>query len=155
MTESELQDLRRQRLATWIADHDGVIKALKGRQYPDSYPSYISQILKGYSFGSRAARTCEERFGMPSLWLDTPEQTKLSAKEISPQEYKRSITIAEALNKLGEELAREISTDAREDIADALSKMAKRGGLSRDQQIVMHLLDAARSAATQPDKRAA
>jgi hypothetical protein len=137
MNESELQDLRRKRLIAWVEDRGGVLKSLSGRQYPSSYPSYISQIINGYSFGSRAARTCEQRLGMPPLWLDdiTEKQTE--------QPVRKEITTEDAIKKLGEDLMIEIQKEAREDIADALSKMALRGGSERDQQMVIHLIKSA------------
>jgi len=71
MDENELQAVRRQNLRRWIASKGGVTLALQGRAgVPKSYPSYLSQLMSDYSFGSRAARNCELRLGMPSLWLD-------------------------------------------------------------------------------------
>ncbi len=71
MNEEKLQDLRRANLRAWIEDKGGVASALAGRRdIPKSYPSYLSQLQNDYSFGSRAARNCEARLGMPSMWLD-------------------------------------------------------------------------------------
>ena len=71
MDENDLQERRRTNLRTWTDAKGGVAASLAGRPpVPASYPSYLSQLLKDYSFGSRAARTCESRLGMPSQWLD-------------------------------------------------------------------------------------
>lgn len=58
------------RLARWLDDHGGVAQVISARRLTKSYQSYLSQVKGGLSFGSRAARTCEERLGMPALWLD-------------------------------------------------------------------------------------
>lgn len=71
MNEEDLQHLRRKNLRDWIDKIGGVAKAIEGRRdIPRSYPSYLSQLQADYSFGSRAARNCEARLGMPSMWLD-------------------------------------------------------------------------------------
>lgn len=70
MNEDDLQELRRRRLALWLADSGGLAKVGRDRRLKPSYQSYLSQVVHGGSFGSRAARTCEDKLGMPSLWLD-------------------------------------------------------------------------------------
>lgn len=70
MNEDDLQEFRRRRLASWLADHGGLAQVIQSRRLKPSYQSFLSQVVNGLSFGSRAARTCEERLGMPPLWLD-------------------------------------------------------------------------------------
>lgn len=70
MNENELQEFRRRRLAQWLADHGGLAQVIQVRRLKPSYQSFLSQVTNGLSIGSRAARTCEERLGMPPLWLD-------------------------------------------------------------------------------------
>lgn len=53
-------------------------------------------------------------------------------------------SLAAALQLLGEELARDMDVNIREDIADMLSKLAARRGNTYTQGRVMHLLDEAR-----------
>lgn len=70
MNEDELQEFRRRKLAEWLADKGGLAQVIQARRLKPSYQSFLSQVTNGLSFGSRAARTCEERLGMPPLWLD-------------------------------------------------------------------------------------
>ena len=70
MNEDDLQEFRRQRLTAWITDHGGLAAVVAARRLKLSYQSYLSQVVHGLAFGSRAARTCESRLGMPALWLD-------------------------------------------------------------------------------------
>lgn len=70
MTEDQLQAHRRARLRDWLRDHGGQAQVLRDRSLKATYGAFLSNVLGGYSFGSRAARTCEERLGMPPLHLD-------------------------------------------------------------------------------------
>lgn len=49
-------------------------------------------------------------------------------------------TLEACLRRLGAELARGMDDDAREDVAEALHKLAMRRGAERDQAMVLHLL---------------
>lgn len=51
-------------------------------------------------------------------------------------------TLAQALEVLGIELAKEMPDDVRDDVADGLAKLARRRGQDRDQQQVLALLQA-------------
>lgn len=59
MTEDEVQAARRVRLAAWLEAAGGPSAVCKRRGLARSVESHISQILGGYSFGSRAARSME------------------------------------------------------------------------------------------------
>lgn len=50
--------------------------------------------------------------------------------------------LGQALEVLGIELARDMPDDVRDDVADALHKLARRKGAERDQLQVLHLLKA-------------
>lgn len=54
--------------------------------------------------------------------------------------YRDPVSLREALEVLGTELARDIADDVREDVADQLHKLAMRRGSMRDQQQVLALL---------------
>ncbi|MFG6413820.1 hypothetical protein ACG02S_07890 [Roseateles sp. DC23W] len=71
VNEDELQAHRRSRLAEWLAGHGGASAVVSSRRLKPSYQSYLSQVIGGYSFGSRGARNCEEKLGIPSGWLDS------------------------------------------------------------------------------------
>lgn len=58
----------------------------------------------------------------------------------TPPTQPPQISLADALEVLGIELAREMPQDVREDVADALHKLALRRGAERDQQQVISLL---------------
>ena len=51
-------------------------------------------------------------------------------------------TLADALERLGIELVRDMPDEVREDVADALHKLAMRRGAERDQRVVEQLLTA-------------
>lgn len=55
------------------------------------------------------------------------------------------MALDEALRVLGTELARDLPADVREDVADALHKLATRQGSARDQQQVAVLLNNSQS----------
>lgn len=141
MQENDLQDLRRKRLAAWIEKHGGLSKLLSNSDAPPSYPSFISQVLRGYSFGSRAARTCEAHLGMPSQFLDLPNESTPTHAQNAISIVRPRPTLPEALIVLGEFLAQDMPDDVREDAADALAKLARRKGALRDQLQVVQLLE--------------
>ena len=141
MTEDQTQALRRLNLTTWLEKAGGAKRACAGRNLPPSYPSYLSQVVHGHSFASRGARTAEQRLGIPSGWLDidhSGDKTDLSAPVI-PQ---LGFDLAAALEVVGMALAADMPDPVREDVVDALAKLASRRGADRDQQRVLHLLNA-------------
>lgn len=71
VTETDkLQDTRRERLSGWIREHGGAAAVARDRHLKGSAPSYLSQLMGGYSFGEKAARSWEKKLGMPTLYLD-------------------------------------------------------------------------------------
>jgi hypothetical protein len=127
-----IQEQRRQKLAAWITVHGGLAEVVRKKKLTQSQQSYISQITSGYSFAERAARSMERRLGMPENYLDAGVD---SQPLIFPP-----VTLEQALEALGKALAHEMPHDVREDLADALAKLARRGGAERDQQQVVALL---------------
>lgn len=61
----------------------------------------------------------------------------------SAQSARRMAGVEEALSVLGRELSRSLAPEVRSDLADALRKLAERGGQRRDQQLVLALLSEA------------
>lgn len=89
--EGGIQEQRKQRLAAWIEAKGGAAQVVRDRRLPSSQVSYISQLVGGYSFGERAARSMEQKLGMPAGYLDQSEsdidmQAMLAAyRELSPE----------------------------------------------------------------------
>jgi len=145
MDEAALQDRRRKNLRAWITARGGIREAFKGRAgVPASYESYLSQVLGGHSFGSRGARTCEGRLGMPSLWLDADHETGGADESTAPQAPQAPApdSLAQALEVIGIALAAEMPDDVRQDVADLLAKLAHRKGAARHQEELLSLLQA-------------
>ncbi len=61
----EEQERRRVRLREWLRARGGHAEVVRARNMTGSQASFLSQVVNGYSFGSRAARSMEERLGMP------------------------------------------------------------------------------------------
>lgn len=69
--DTKIVKLRRERLLEWLKDHSA----------PPEEKSYFSQ-LKGYgSFGEKAARRLEQKYGMGDMYLDTPVAENGSASQ--------------------------------------------------------------------------
>jgi hypothetical protein len=83
MDETELQALRRKRLADWLEMNGGAHNVCERRNLERKVESHISQIINGYSFGPRAARNMEEKLGLDAGYLDGPANDK-SAASLSP-----------------------------------------------------------------------
>jgi hypothetical protein len=66
----DIQELRRERLRGWLRDHGGHAMVARDRKLTLSMASYLSQIVGGYSIAEKAARSWEERLGMPHGYLD-------------------------------------------------------------------------------------
>lgn len=63
--ETKISDIRRAKLTLWLQDHS----------VPPNERSYFSQLKSGTaSFGERAARRLESKYGMGHMYLDTPEE---------------------------------------------------------------------------------
>lgn len=113
MDESELQEFRRKRLAEWLKANGGAHAVCQRRKLKKSVESFISQVLKGETFGQKAARNMEFRLGMDIGYLDGPPRTNPSS--LSPQgmaigllfdaiknEEVRSVAWTEAMNLLND-----------------------------------------------------
>ena len=70
MNEDQTQNFRRLALAAWIKANGGARQACVKKGLGKSVESHISQILRGYSFGARAARNLELKLGIPHRLLD-------------------------------------------------------------------------------------
>lgn len=71
MNEDQTQNFRRLALAAWLKTNGGARQACVKKGLGKSVESHISQILRGYSFGARAARNLESKLGIPHRLLDT------------------------------------------------------------------------------------
>lgn len=70
MDETDLQVIRRNRLADWLDANGGTRNVCERRKLARSVESHISQIINGYSFGPRAARNMEQKLGLDIGYLD-------------------------------------------------------------------------------------
>ena len=84
MNEDQTQNFRRLALAAWLKANGGARQACVKKGLGKSVESHISQILRGYSFGARAARNLETKLGIPHRLLDTvPFGTEESSPDIT------------------------------------------------------------------------
>lgn len=60
--DTKIVKLRRERLREWLKHHS----------VPPEEKSYFSQLKAHGSFGEKAARRLEEKYGMGEMYLDTP-----------------------------------------------------------------------------------
>lgn len=106
----DIQDLRRRRLAEWVTAHGGHGAVVRDRGLNTSQASFLSQVVNGYSFGERAARSMEARLGMPADYLDkedtaapalspdgTPAYLAELAAKLPPERQERLVAVAELL----------------------------------------------------------
>ena len=70
VTEDDLQTHRRARLKAWLKEHGGAKRVCERRGLSKNTQSQISQMLHGYSFAVRAARTLETKLGIEPGYLD-------------------------------------------------------------------------------------
>lgn len=70
MNEDQTQNFRRLALKTWLQANGGARHVCTQRGVGKSVESHISQMLRGYSFGARAARNLETKLGIPHRFLD-------------------------------------------------------------------------------------
>jgi len=78
MTEDQLQELRRKRLAGWLKSNGGARHVCEKYDLGRKVESHISQIVNGYSFGARAARNMEAKLRMEDGHLDGQSKQGLS-----------------------------------------------------------------------------
>ena len=78
MSEDQLQELRRKRLAEWLKSQGGARRVCEKYNLGKKVESHISYIVNGYSFGGRAARNIEAKLRMDEGYLDgEPKQNLL------------------------------------------------------------------------------
>ena len=65
MNEDQTQNIRRLALKTWLHANGGARYVCTQKGVGKSVESHISQMLRGYSFGARAARNLEIKLGIP------------------------------------------------------------------------------------------
>ena len=124
----------------------------------DANEQYLYQIARGIPLPSGKPRTVgrqlrEKLDAKFPGWLDaSTDEAPVAAATAEPP----APTLAQALEVLGIELARELPDDVREDLADALAKLARRKGTHRDQLEVARLLTTTPSSDTAtPEPRVA
>lgn len=71
MNKKQAENFRRITLTAWLNAHGGIKHVSKKLQLSQSIVNQISQILHGYTFGPRAARSIEIKLNIPHLLLDT------------------------------------------------------------------------------------
>ena len=134
--------LRRANLADLIEKSYGGSQAKFAQAIGKSEGRVAQLLMEGQPFGELAARRIEDALSLPPLYLDSDPA---NAKAPPPRPLVNKV--AAALSVLGQALAEDLPQDVRDDVADALHKLAKRGGGERDQQQVVTLLQ------TQPRKQ--
>lgn len=109
-------------------------------------PSMVSQHISGHRPISIDAAVAYARgLGVsindisPNVADQIRQAAVLAGEAPAPQE---AMSLADALEVLGQALAHQMPDDVREDVADALAKLARRKGTARDQQQVLDLLKA-------------
>ena len=142
--------------AVAVADAAGVndqtiYQVLKGIKLPSGNPKGVGPKLRAgldKAFpGWRAAPLVSALQAVPSAPQDGA-QTMRAADAAPP-----ALTLADALEMLGIALAVDMPADVRDDLADALAKLARRGGAARDQAQVLQLLQAGAAGGAEPVKR--
>jgi hypothetical protein len=108
------------------------------KRLDQAFPDWLSGVVD--KLGSDT-QTHDDLIGSAS----PPIQTATAGAE--------RFTLAAALERLGAELAQDMPNEVREDVADALHKMAMRRGATRDQKQVASLLGAALASAAAPTAR--
>ena len=81
MNEDQTQNIRRLALKTWLHANGGARYVCTQKGVGKSVESHISQMLRGYSFGARAARNLEIKLGIPHGLLDR-DPTALQADHL-------------------------------------------------------------------------
>lgn len=153
-----IDEIRRANLHTLIAESGG------NKAFADKLgvaESQLSQWAKGAinsgtgkprGMRTETAQRIEKAAGMPQGWLDQDHSAKPA--EAAVVEIRPIGALDAALAVLGRALETDMPQDVREDIAHALSNLARRRGAVRDQQMVSHLLDSLKVDA-EPTKRVA
>lgn len=98
--------------------------------------SDLENTAGGSSFTVQIAAACR----VNAHWLATGEGDMLAGVTAQESLSVQPPTLAEALEVLGIELARELPEDVRQDVADTLAKLANRSGAARHQRELLTLL---------------
>lgn len=140
----DIREIRKEQLAALLGEQTPPKKSNLARLLRRS-PSQVSQWLSGYrTITEESAREIERNARKPERWLDgdlAARDGQLTVHEPPPPYYGR-LGLASALEVLGLALARDMPAEQREDIADALAKLARRQGSARDQGLVLTLIEA-------------
>lgn len=154
-----IDEIRRANLHTLITEFGGN-KAFADRL--GVAESQLSQWAKGAinsgtgkprGMRTETAQRIENAAGRPPGWLDQDHSASGPAAT-TVVEIRPTISLDAALAVLGRSLEAEMPQDVREDVAHALSNLARRQGALRDQQMVVHLLSGLKAEA-EPSKRVA
>ena len=90
--------------------------------------------------GSRLTAQIAHVCRVSSYWLATGEGDMLAGVTVKESLTVQPPTLAQALEVMGIELAREMPDDVRQDVADTLAKLANRKGAARHQRELLTLL---------------
>lgn len=118
-TDAEQQH-RRDKLRAWVAANGGHAAVVEKRRLTPSQASYLSQVVNGYSFASRAARNMEARLGMPQRYLDSQD----AFAPVTLQTSSDPPTVAATLQRLGD-LLQEADPKTRDMVAQLLMRYAQ------------------------------
>lgn len=148
-----VEEVRRARLQLLLGEHGtwARLNELTDKNKPDStYSQIANQSISSKSgapkqMGSTLARQLEISLKKPRGWMDTDPDLSTSHGSHTlpaPASSLQALDLAAALEVIGMALAADMPDPVREDVADALAKLASRRGADRDQQQVLHLLNA-------------
>ena len=126
------------RLRAAIAARPGATQAGLARHCNVRPPS-VSDWLRAETVELKASSLVKaaEYLGVRARWL--LDGSGPMRNDGNQQEH-AAPSLEQALRRLGAELAMGMDDEAREDVADALHKLAMRRGSDRDQALVLHLL---------------
>lgn len=149
----DTKEIRVANLRALLAEEDGKQVRLAGRLGVS--PSQLNQWFSGVrTISEESARKLEKASGKPVGWLDGDRTEEASPIVAVVPMTRPKVSLGLALNVLGQALEAEMPQDVREDIAHALSNLARRRGALRDQQMVEHLLGSLK-VDSEPTKRVA
>lgn len=130
---------RRTRLADAVAKFGS--KAALGRALGHSSGAFVRQMIAGERPITEKTIAAIEHLHTMRGWFSSAGS--VTAAEPSPPldvDDVRHVDLPLAIEILGESLEAAMADDLRDDIADALAKLARRRGHERDQQHVLYLL---------------
>lgn len=149
----DTKEIRVANLRALLAEEDGKQVRLASRLGVS--PSQLNQWFSGVrTISEESARKLEKASGKPVGWLDGNRTEDASPTVAVVPMARPKVSLGLALNVLGQALEADMPQDVREDVAHALSNLARRRGALRDQQMVEHLLGSLKVNA-EPTKRVA